>query len=212
MSSPSPVQTPCSGLSSHSTLTSPQTPQAETFHWPDVQELCSKYTPSREETEVSNSSKFPLSDTVLNETLDRPMNGCRGSSCKYSSSLNLHKALADCPRSKSVPVHRAGRCGVEDWPQPQVRSVLCRWSSLDHMLSSHPLHEVQNFQHPVRTYHTTSQVCLASRDTVKNNDNSHPPEGLDCSTNSAVLSSGKMAETNIVKSLREKFQSLSTNG
>lgn len=212
VSSPSPVQTPCSGLSSHSTLTSPQTPQSETFHWPDVQELCSKYTPSREETEVSNSSKFPLSDTVLNETLDRPMNGCRGSSCKYSSSLNLHKALADCPRSKSVPVHRAGRCGVEDWPQPQVHSVLCRWSSLDHMLSSHPLHEVQNFQHPVRTHHTTSQVCLASRDTVKNNDNSHPPEGLDCSTNSAVLSSGKMAETNIVKSLREKFQSLSTNG
>ncbi|XP_033844202.1 pleckstrin homology domain-containing family G member 3 [Periophthalmus magnuspinnatus] len=197
--SPSPVQTPSSGLSSHSTLVSPQTPQSENFHWPDVQELRSKYTQDTE----ANSSKVSQSSTLAHVPLDSTLNRSKKDSPKYSSSSDLHKALADCPRSKSVPVHQGGRFGMEDWPLPKGNSVLCRWSSLDHMLGSHPLHEVQNLQRPVRGLHTTSQLCLASKDSE-----SHLHDGLD---SGAALSSGKMTESNIVKSLREKFLSLSTS-
>ncbi|XP_072313532.1 pleckstrin homology domain-containing family G member 3 [Eucyclogobius newberryi] len=202
VSSPSPVQSPSSGLSPHSTLGSPQTPQSENFHWPDVQELRSKYTQDTE----SNSPKVSQSSTPAHAPLDSPLTRCNDS-LKYSSSSDLHKALADCPRSKSVPLHYRGRFGMEDRPLSKGRSVLCRWSSLDHMLSSHPLHEVQNLQRPVKGLHTTSQLCLASRDSEKSSSESLH-DGLD---SRAALSSGKMTESNIVKSLRAKFQSLSTS-
>lgn len=203
VSSPSPVQTPSSGVSSHSTLISPHTPQPETFHWPDVQELRSKYT---QDTEAN--SKLSQSSTLEHTPVGSPLSS--GRSQKYSSSSDLYKALADCPRSKSVPVHQGGRCGLEDWPPQRGHSGLCRWNSLDHMLSSQPLHEVQNLQHPVRGHYTTSQLCLASRDTDKYGSESHLHDSLDSGTRDA-LGSGKITESNIVKSLREKFQSLSTS-
>lgn len=206
VSSPSPVQTPSSGVSSHSTLISPHTPQSEAFHWPDVQELRSKYTQDAE----ANSSKVSQSSTVVQTPLCSPLSRDADSSQKYSSSSDLRKALADCPRSKSVPVHQGDRCGLEDWPPSKGRSVLCRWNSLDHMLSSHPLHEVQNLQHPVRDLHTTSQLCLASRDTDKYRSESHLHDAPNSNIRAAV-SSGKITESNIVKSLREMFQSLSTS-
>ncbi|CAL9686392.1 unnamed protein product [Knipowitschia caucasica] len=194
VSSPSPVQSPSSVLSSQSTLVSPLTPQSENFHWPDVQELRSKYT--KDNTPTASLTSTPVQDpgalTIRDQT----------NSEKCSSFSDLHKALADCPRSKSVPVQC--RSGIEDWPLPKGRSVLSRWSSLDHMLGSHPLHEVQNLQRPVRGLHTTSQLCLASRDS---GSEPHLHDGLDCRP---ALSSGKMTESNIVKSLRAKFQSLST--
>lgn len=206
VSSPSPVQTPSSGVSSHSTLISPHTPQSETFHWPDVQELRSKYTQDAE----ANSSKVSQNSTLVHTPLGSPLSSGSDSLQKYNSSSDLHKALSDCPRSKSVPVHQGGRCGLEDWPPPKGHSVLSRWSSLDHMLSSHPLHEVQNLQHPVRGLHTTSQLCLASRDTDKYSSESHLHDTMDSGTR-AALGSGKITESNIVKSLREKFLSLSTS-
>ncbi len=195
--SPSPVQTPSSGASSQSTVTCPQSPQPDTFHWPDVQELRTKYTGT------SRSSKVTRSCTVPNGMLECRTSRCNGSSHKYSSSSDLHKALTDCPRS-----------AVEDWPhsQPQVQPLLCRWSSLDHMLGSLPLHEVQNLQEPMRTCYTASQVSLLKGETGKLQDRDDLlQEGSDCATKSATLSSGKMTDSNLVKSLREKFQSLSTS-
>ncbi|XP_029982855.1 pleckstrin homology domain-containing family G member 3-like isoform X3 [Sphaeramia orbicularis] len=211
VSSPSPVQTPSSDLSSHSIVTSPQSPQSETFHWPDVQELRSKYTPPSVDTEGSNSSRVAHNCTVPNGTLESCMNRGKGGSQRCSSSSDLHKALTDCSRSLSVPLQKVSKCGGEDWPQTQLPAVLCRWSSLDHMLGSYPLHEVQNLQEPVRTYHTSSQVSLTTRETGQVHDPDHLHEGVDCTTKSALLSSGKMTESNLVKSLREKFQSLSTS-
>uniref|UniRef100_A0A4W6DHJ0 Pleckstrin homology and RhoGEF domain containing G3 n=1 Tax=Lates calcarifer TaxID=8187 RepID=A0A4W6DHJ0_LATCA len=184
--SPSPVQTPSSGASSQSTVTcpqSPQSPQPETFHWPDVQELRSKYTAPPNSLKVTHSCTNGMSECCTNM--------CNGCSHKYHSSIDLHTALTDCPRtqSESSPV-------AEDWPQPRLQPLLCRWSSLDHMLGSFPLHDVQNLQEPGRTCYT------ADRD---NQDDQ------DCAAKSAVLSSGKISESNLVKSLREKFQSLSTS-
>ena len=187
----SPVQTPSSGASSQSTLTCPQSPQSDTFHWPDVQELRTKYT--------SHSSKVTRSCTVPNGMLERCMNRCNSCSHKYNSSSDLHKALTDCARTKSGTGHKE---------QP----LLCRWNSLDHMLGSLPLHEVQNLQEPMRTSCTASQVSLIAKETVKLQDGDKVlQEGSDCATRSVASSSGKMTESNLVKSLREKFQSLSTS-
>lgn len=202
--SPSPVQTPSSAASSQGTVTCPQSSQSDTIHWPDVQELRTKYV---------ETSKVTRSCTVPNGMLEYSTDRCNCSH-KYSSSSDLHKALTDCPRTQSEPVREEGCPMVEDWtqpqpqPQPRLQPLLCRWSSLDHMLGSLPLHEVQNLQDPVRTCYTGSQLSLITRDTGKLQDGDNLlQEGSDC----AMKSAGKMTESNLVRSLREKFQSLSTS-
>ncbi|XP_054470161.1 pleckstrin homology domain-containing family G member 3 [Anoplopoma fimbria] len=201
--SPSPVQTPSSGSSTQSTVTSPRSATSETvtFHWPAVQELRTKYK------ETSHSSKVTGSCTGPNAMLECCTNRCNGCSHKYNSSSDIHKALT---RSESETAHKERCLVVEDWVQPQLQPLLCRWSSLDHMVGSLPLHEVQNFQEPVRTCFTTSQVSLITTKTVNEGDNVLQEE-LDCTTKTAAPVSGKITETNLVKSLREKFQSLTTS-
>lgn len=194
--SPSPVQTPRSGSSSQSTLACSQSLQSDTFHWPDVQELRTKYT--------SHSSKVTCSCTTSNGLLKCCTNRCNGCSNKYNSSFDLHKAL---PETQSETVSKARRPVVEDWPQPQLKPLLCRWSSLDHMLGSLPLHEVQNLQEPVRTCYAGNQVSLTTTGKLQNEDRVLQ-ESSDRATKSAGL---KLAESNLVKSLREKFQSLGTS-
>ncbi|XP_060938421.1 pleckstrin homology domain-containing family G member 3 isoform X2 [Limanda limanda] len=179
--SPSPVQTPSSATISQSSDTCPQSSQTERFHWPDVQELRSKYTHSSKVTGSCTMGMLECCSSV-----------CNGCSHKYSSSSDLHKALTDRTHCEEGPA-------VEDWPQPRLQPLLCRWSSLDH-IGSLPLHEVQNLQDPVRS------SCTAG----KLQDPDHlPQEDPGCAEKSSIFSSGKMSESNLVKSLREKFQSLS---
>ncbi|XP_006786059.2 pleckstrin homology domain-containing family G member 3 isoform X5 [Neolamprologus brichardi] len=194
--SPSPVLTPSSGASSQSTITCPQSPEMETFHWPDVQELRSKYS------DASHSSKITHSCTVLSG-----MDRCNGCEHKYSSSSDLCRSVTDPDtlRKQSETTRRDGSV-VEDWPPHQKRSrlypLLCRWKSLDHMPVSLPLHEVQNLQEPARTCLKVSQA--QERDNLC-------PEGADSAAKSDLLSSGKTSESKLVRSLREKFQNLSTS-
>lgn len=195
---PSPVQSPRSGSSSHSTPTCSQSVQPDTFHWPDVQELRTKYT--------SHTSVVPCSCTNPNGLSKSCANKCTGCSNKYNSSSDLHKAHTERPRTQS-DTSKQQRPGVEDWPRAQLQPLLCRWSSLDHMLGSLPLHEVQNLQEPLRSCHSGSQASLISRETHKRlNDGRFLLEGSDCASKSL-----KLSESNLVKSLREKFQSLSSN-
>ncbi|XP_039459022.1 pleckstrin homology domain-containing family G member 3 isoform X4 [Oreochromis aureus] len=195
--SPSPVLTPSSGASSQSTVTCPQSPEMETFHWPDVQELRSKYT------DASQSSKITHSCTVLSG-----MDKCNGCEHKYSSSSDLRRSVTDSEtlRKQSETTCRDKGSVVEDWPPHQKRSrlypLLCRWKSLDHMPGSLPLHEVQNLQDPARTCLKVSQA--------QEGDNLCP-EGVDSAAKSDLLSSGKTSESKLVRSLREKFQNLSTS-
>lgn len=195
--SPSPVQTPRSGPSSQIMHTCSQSAQSDTFHWPDVQELRTKYT--------SQSSKLTCSCLASNGVLKCCTNRYHGCSNKYNSSSDLHGALTERLRTHSEIVYKE-RCPVtEDWPQ--LPPLLCRWSSLDHMLGSLPLHEMQNLQQPMRNCYTGSQVSL--RETGRLHDEDRlPQQGSDCSSKSAAL---KLAENNLVKSMREKFQSLSTS-
>ncbi|XP_041827467.1 pleckstrin homology domain-containing family G member 3 isoform X4 [Melanotaenia boesemani] len=193
--SPSPVQTPSSGASSQDTLTSPQSPHPETFHWPDVQELRTKYT------DASHSSKTACVCIDLNGMVECCTKTCNGCSHKYNSSSDLNKTSTDCCTKQSETAHKEMCPVVEDWPQHQTHSLLCRWSCLDQMLGSLPLHEVQNLQDSVRACSPVSRL---------QDKNSLLPEGVN-SSKSAVLSSGKASESNIVKGLREKFQSLGTS-
>jgi len=193
--SPSPVQTPSSETSSQSTITCPQSPQSEPFYWPDVQELRSKYT------ETSHSPRTVCICTEPNGMAECCMNRCNGCSLRYDCSTDLHNALTDCCGKQSETVQKEKCPVVEDRPQHQTHSLLCRWSSLDNMLGTLPLHEVQNLQEPVRAVSPAGRL---------QDEDSFLLEDLN-SAKSAFQSSGKASESNLVKSLREKFQSLSTS-
>ncbi|XP_075304038.1 pleckstrin homology domain-containing family G member 3-like [Odontesthes bonariensis] len=193
--SPSPVQTPSSEASSQSTITCPQSPQPEPFYWPDVQELRSKYT------ETSNSPRTACVCTEPNGMAECCMNGCNGCSHRYDSSTDLHNGPTDSCGKQSETVQKEKCPVVEDRPQHQTHSLLCRWSSLDNMLGSQPLHEVQNLPEPVRGVSPAGR--LQDEDSLLMEDLNN--------AKSAFHSSGKASESNLVKSLREKFQSLSTS-
>ncbi|XP_077477487.1 pleckstrin homology domain-containing family G member 3-like isoform X2 [Stigmatopora argus] len=153
---PSPVQTPSSPASSHSTASDPQSPQWENFHWPDVQELRSIYKPDTDSS-IGSPSPLPSSSSAgLEDPAEKP------------------QPRHDRPRSKLL----CGRNSWDDAPDPL------------------PLHEVQNLQEPVRT-RRPSESQTAEGDDV--------PEG----GGSSAQSLAKTSESNLVKSLRERFQSLS---
>ncbi|KAM3871344.1 LOW QUALITY PROTEIN: pleckstrin homology domain-containing family G member 3-like [Diretmus argenteus] len=246
--SPSPDQTPSSGTSSEVTsnpllATIPHSPvQSEPFHWPDVQELRSKYTHPRLDPGASHRSKVSRSCSIPERMLEYCTDRFSSSwnTTGYSPSCNgssgLHKPLTDSLESQSGTVNQGWSPVLEDWLQPQAQpqSTLCRWSSLDHMLGTLPLHEVQNLQEPMRTCCKAGQATLlnehkviilerASGDKLGEQEimtrgesqiqdkGSLLHEGLDCAKKSAVPSSGKKTESNLVKNLREKFQSLSSS-
>lgn len=192
-SSLSPIQSPRSASSSEQTLSPSHSMQSDRFLWPDVQELRTKY--------ASQSPK--LNCTAPNGMAKCSTSRCQGCSNHYNSLFDLHRAAADCHRPEALP--KQGR-GEEDPAQHTLHPPLCRWSSLDHVLGSLPLHEVQNLQEAVSPACTGSQVRLAARE----NGTTHAEvealqEGSDRSTKS------KLAESHLVKSLREKFQSLSAS-
>lgn len=201
--SPSPVQTPSSATSSQTTFPHPQSPQSETFLWPDVQELRSKYNPppvldaaTSHASKLAHSCTVPdrMQDCCTNGFISRERNGCSDS---YDDDSGLHKDQTDSTETRSETVHNRRSPVVEDWlqSQPKLQPLLCRWNSLDHMLGSHPLHEVQNLQEPVRTAGQVSVMKLHDRDNLLQ-------EGLDCTT--------KKMESKLVRNLRQKFQSLSS--
>ncbi|XP_056867779.1 pleckstrin homology domain-containing family G member 3 isoform X5 [Takifugu flavidus] len=190
-SSLSPVQSPRSASSPEQTLSPSHSMQSDRFLWPDVQELRTKYT--------SQSSK--LNCTAPNGMVKCSTSGCQGCPSHYNSLFDLRRAAADCHRTEALPKRSRGE---EDPAQHTLHPPLCRWSSLDHVLGSLPLHEVQNLQDAASPGCTGGQVRLAARE----NGTTHAEvealqEGSDCSTKS------KLAESHLVKSLREKFQSLS---
>lgn len=176
--SPSPDPTPGCESGSRSPVASPRSPQPDAFHWPDVQELRSKYT-------EPPHPKVTRSRTVPNGRLELATNAFNGRSLKYSSSWDLHKASWDGTRGRAP--------SVEDWPRPtswaKQQPLLCRWSSLDHMLGSLPLNEVQNLQEHKKTSSTGGGPRHEA---------------------TAAPTSGKVSESKLVKSLRDKFQGLST--
>lgn len=193
--SQSPVQSPRCGPGSHST----QNLQPDAFHWPHVQELRTKYAPGGTKAHCSCAEPgLPPKSRTTN---------CTGCFNEYNSSSEPQNAATERPRTlsdASTPQQQQ----VDDWPRAQLQPALCRWSSLDHMLTSFPLHEVQNLQEPLRTCHYGSQVNLTRRESHKRlrDERLLLQTTSDCNTKSL-----KLSESNLVRSLREKFQSLSSS-
>ncbi|XP_051941864.1 pleckstrin homology domain-containing family G member 3 isoform X2 [Hippocampus zosterae] len=192
VNTPSPLQTPSSATSSRSALTDPQSPQLENFHWPDVQELRSKYNPGRPDSGSSNDAS---------ECSPVRYNCC--------SRTDSHQDLTQCSVAKPETWYKERP--EQDWPRPRSK-LLCRWGSLEYMLGSLPLHEVQNLQEPVRTCCQSSPPSLtAARCSVLAEGDEQLEDSSRCPGKSTAPSSAKTSESHLVKSLREKFQSLSTS-
>uniref|UniRef100_A0A3Q2Z5C6 Uncharacterized protein n=1 Tax=Hippocampus comes TaxID=109280 RepID=A0A3Q2Z5C6_HIPCM len=192
VNTPSPLQTPSSATSSRSALTDPQSPQLENFHWPDVQELRSKYNPSRPDTDSSNDTSE-----------------CSPVKCNCCSRTDSHQDLTQCSVAKPETWYKER--AEQDWPRPRSK-LLCRWGSLEYMLGSLPLHEVQNLQEPVRTCCQSSPPSLtAARCSVLAEGDEQLEDSSRCPGKSTAQSSAKTSESHLVRSLREKFQSLSTS-
>ncbi|XP_056151861.1 pleckstrin homology domain-containing family G member 3 [Lampris incognitus] len=245
--SPSSANTPSSGATSPCPVLTPclNTPvQSEIFHWPDVQELRSKYNHTRQNRGAPHHSKVGRSCSMPERMLEcctegwksnSYSTGCSGSSEPLKTLTDSPHVQSDTERQYWSPVGE-GRL----LPQSEPPSLLCRWSSLDHVLGPLPLHEVQNLQEPVRTCYIAGQATLPNENKViiveripeaMTGNEGQPAEqqqmqrgngklkdrgtlfyeDLDCAKKSAASSSGKKTESNLVKNLREKFQSLSSN-
>ena len=170
--SPSPSQSLSFGASSRVTspcpplTTSPQTP-AQAFHWPDISELRSLYTPtSRLGPGAGPPSPVTRSCLAPEDALGSCSDGFRSS---WGST--------DC--SESCEGSTDSLRGTSDWPgtrldmaceggspvggqQPQDQPQLCRWSSVD----SKPLHEMQNLPDPMRSCYVAGNLILPNEHKV----------------------------------------------
>nr|XP_029531162.1 pleckstrin homology domain-containing family G member 3-like isoform X3 [Oncorhynchus nerka] len=234
---PSPAPSLSSGASSRVTSPCPNGPpspvQTEIFHWPHVQELRSKYTDPRLDPGSSHASPVSRSYSVP-ERMESCTEGCSTSwsPAGYSSSCNgsteMNSALTDSLETTSSMAHRGVGSVGKAKPQPP----LCRWNSLDHMLGTLPLHELQNLQVPTRSCCVAGQTTLSNENMViivERVPGARPVEtggkerveeegskgkgqlkilkSLDCAKGSP-LTSGKNTEGSLVKNLRVKFQNL----
>ncbi|XP_041703503.2 pleckstrin homology domain-containing family G member 3 isoform X3 [Coregonus clupeaformis] len=240
---PSPVPSLNSGASSRVTSpcsNSPHSPvQTQSFHWPDVQELRSKYTNPRLDPGSSHPSLVSRSCSVP-ERMQCCTEGfsTSWSPTGYSSSCNCstdtNSGRTDSLETTSSMDHRGGGSVGEAQPQPP----LCRWNSLDHMLGTLPLQELQNLQEPMRSCYVAGQATLPNEHKViivervagegpvetggkerveeqgaKGKSKLKISKSLDyqyCAKRSA-LTSGKKTESSLVKNLRAKFQNLGSS-
>ncbi|CDQ65941.1 unnamed protein product [Oncorhynchus mykiss] len=224
---PSPAPSLSSGASSRVTSPCPNGPpspvQTEIFHWPHVQELRSKYTDPRLDPGSSHASPVSRSYSVP-ERMESCTEGCNGST-------EMNSALTDSLETMSSMAHRGVGSVGKAKPQPP----LCRWNSLDHMLGTLPLHELQNLQVPTRSCCVAGQTTLPNENKViivERVPGARPVEtggkerveeegakgkgqlkilkSLDYQycAKASPLTSGKNTEGSLVKNLRVKFQNL----
>ncbi|KAL0969187.1 hypothetical protein UPYG_G00223630 [Umbra pygmaea] len=235
--SPSPALSLDSGASSQVTSPCPHGPhspvQTGSFLWPDVQELRSKYTNPRldpgscHSTSVSRSCSIPERIESCTEGFGTPRSPT-GSSSSCNNSKGTISGQTAFPETKPS-VHELGQGSTE---QSQLSPPLCRWNSLDHMLGTLPLHELQNLQKPMRSSYLAGQATLLNEQTVivvekvpgarlaetgrKERIDEQGAEGLNFSKSFdyqhcakiSALNSGKKTEGSLVKNLRAKFQNL----
>ncbi|XP_038865351.1 pleckstrin homology domain-containing family G member 3-like isoform X3 [Salvelinus namaycush] len=240
---PSPVPSLNSGASSQVTSPCPNSPhspvQTQSFHWPDVQELRSKYTNHR--LDPGSSHPSPVSHSC---SVPERMQSCtegfstswspNGYSSSCNCSTNTNSGLTDSLETMPSMDHQGGSSVGEAQPQPP----LCRWHSFDHLLGTLPLQELQNLQETMRSCYIAGQATLPNEHKViivervggdgpeetggkarveeqgaKGKTKLKISKSLDyqyCAKRSA-LTSGKKIESSLVKNLRAKFQYLGSN-
>uniref|UniRef100_A0A8C5C8X0 Uncharacterized protein n=1 Tax=Gadus morhua TaxID=8049 RepID=A0A8C5C8X0_GADMO len=207
---PQAVSSPSSPSRAPSLPSSPV--DSEPFHWPDVHQLCSRYTgprsgPGAGPPPVGRSCSVP----------ERMLELCTGGPGRPPWSPTATQPLTPRPPWDSAEGQWGGgaqrrgsptREGGGSRPGPRL---LCRWGSLDSVpaAASRPLHELQNLQDPVRPGHGT----LPAQHKVKEGTTAGSDVCLKEAQHGvfkrpAAPHGNKKTESRIVRNLREKFQSL----
>ncbi|XP_059908136.1 pleckstrin homology domain-containing family G member 3 isoform X2 [Gadus macrocephalus] len=224
---PTPPADPSPGPSSRATtpqaVSSPSSPSrapslpsspvdSEPFHWPDVHQLCSRYTgprsgPGAGPPLVGRSCSVP----------ERMLELCTGGPGRPPWSPTATQPLTPRPPWDSAEgqwgggAQRRGSPTREGGGSRLGPRLLCRWGSLDSVpaAASRPLHELQNLQDPVRPGHGT----LPAQHKVKEGTTAGSDVCLKEAQHGvfkrpAAPHGNKKTENRIVRNLREKFQSL----
>ena len=224
---PTPPADPSPGPSSRATtpqaVSSPSSPSrapslpsspvdSEPFHWPDVHQLCSRYTgprsgPGAGPPPVGRSCSVP----------ERMLELCTGGPGRPPWSPTATQPLTPRPPWDSAEGQWGGgaqrrgsptREGGGSRPGPRL---LCRWGSLDSVpaAASRPLHELQNLQDPVRPGHGTLPAQHKVKEwTTAGSDVCLKEAQHGVFKRPAAPHGNKKTESRIVRNLREKFQSL----
>ncbi|KAJ7989063.1 hypothetical protein DPEC_G00315660 [Dallia pectoralis] len=240
LSSLSPVPSLSSGASSRVTSPCPNgssSPvQTESFHWPDVQELRSKYANPRLDTGASRLSPVSRSCSVPDAT-----ESCSegfGTSWSHTADPSGYNPSTDTISGQTETESSMAYLAQNSVGEAGLQPPMCRWNSLDHMLGTQPLHELQNLQTPMRGCSVTCQASLPNDRTVivvervpgampaemgeGGRVEVHGEEGKGKLTISngfdyqycakiAALTSVQKPESSLVKNLRAKFQNLGSN-
>ncbi|RXM96385.1 Pleckstrin homology domain-containing family G member 3 [Acipenser ruthenus] len=149
---PSPVHTPGSSVSSPRILSpsrprskSPLSPvQSESFHWPDVQELRSKYVKKETESGQSKLLSVARSCSVPEKMLEFP----EGTSSNFNSTANIQFGVRGRTASTSAAEHQTAKAlqldKAEGFSHPHAQ--ICRTGSLDQRISVHHLDDFKNLR------------------------------------------------------------------
>ncbi|MGH0174190.1 UNVERIFIED_CONTAM: hypothetical protein FKN15_067103 [Acipenser sinensis] len=149
---PSPVHTPGSSVSSPRILSpsrpcskSPLSPvQSESFHWPDVQELRSKYVKKETESGQSKLLSVARSCSVPEKMLEFP----EGRSSNFNSTANIQFGIRGRTASTSAAEHQTAKAlqldKAEGFSHPHAQ--ICRTGSLDQRISGHHLDDFKNLR------------------------------------------------------------------
>ena len=222
---PTPTSDPSPGPSSRATTPQavsspssspsrlPSSPvDSEPFHWPDVHQLCSRYTgpgpgPAGHPP-VGRSCSVP--ERMLELCTDGPG---RLPWKPTATQPHPHHPPWDSAESQwgGGSQRRGGPTATEDGGSQPGPRLLCRWSSLDSVpaAASRPLHELQNLQDPVRPGHGTLPAQHKVKElTTAGSDVCLTEAQHGVSKRPAALHGNKKMESRIVRNLREKFQSL----
>ncbi|XP_066529562.1 pleckstrin homology domain-containing family G member 3 [Hoplias malabaricus] len=154
--SPSPTSSDSSRLQSPSqtpTL-SPQSPvYTETFHWPDVRELRSKYSRHGSQAHtISRSCSVPDHILEAGPKHDKVQHSCSCSSPVYES---------------TTPTNVTGTaCHEYQGPAGQSRTKLCKANSADHALMPLHLKKRQSLPEVQRNYYIFGEASLPNENKV----------------------------------------------
>lgn len=199
----------------------PQSPvYTETFNWPDVRELRSKYSrPNPQSVTINRSRSVPERILEVGRNIQTAQRSCSCSSpgCDH---MDPHATpTKDTTTTQSMDKGPAGQGVVK----------LCKSSSLEHMMGPLHLKEQMNLTGIPRNYYVSGQATLPNENKIivveriiktENNgltagkDELHEDQ-LRCldSDETCTLRSCEKTENSqqsLVKNLREKFQNLSS--
>lgn len=194
----------------------------ESFNWPDVRELRSKYSrPNPQSVSINRSCSVP--DRILEVGHNNPT-ACRSCSCSspVCDRMDPHTTpTKDTTTTQSTDKGPAGQGVVK----------LCRSSSLEHMVGPLHLKQQTDLTEIPRSYYLSGQATLPNENKViiveriiKTENNGPAAEEkkeelhesqLMCldSDETCILRSFEKTENSrhsLVKNLREKFQNLSS--